>query len=250
MTPSPHVRHQALWAAALFAPLLLAACYQQAPQGNTINTSNQPQGISVVGDGRITVVPDVAVVQLGVEVTASGVEQAYQDSTKAMEALMAALKGAGLAEKDIKTTQYSINPMRRVTAGEETITGYRITNQVSAKIRPIAQAGSTLSKVVAAAGNATKVQSIQLTLDDPIKPQSQLRDLAMADAKAKAEQLAKLGNLKLGAPTLIQEGGGSPSPRPLEFAAPAARAVGGDAPISPGELELRLTLNVTYAAAP
>lgn len=248
--PNLYLRHRALWTAALFAPLLLAACYQQAPQGNTITTSSQPQGISVVGDGRITVVPDVAVVQLGVDVTASGVEQAYQDSNKAMDALMAALKSAGLADKDIKTTQYSINPIRRVTAGEETITGYRVTNQVSAKIRPIAQAGSTLSKVVAAAGNATKVQSIQFTLDEPAKQQSQLRDLAMADAKAKADQLAKLGGLKLGAPTLIQEGGGSPSPRALEFAAPAARAVGGDAPISPGELELRLTLNVTYAAAP
>lgn len=250
MAPFPLLRYRALWVAVLAAPMLLAACYQSAPQGNTINTSSQPQGISVLGEGRLTVVPDVAVVQLGVEVTASGVDQAYQDANRAMDGLMAALKSAGIAEKDIKTTQYSINPVRRVNASEETITGYRVNNQVSAKVRPIAQAGSTLSRVVAAAGNATKVQSIQFTLDEPAKQQSQLRDLAMADAKVKAEQLAKLGSLKLGAPTLIQEGGSSPSPRGLEFAAAPARAVGGDAAISPGELELRLTLNVTYAATP
>lgn len=232
--------------------LLLAACYQQGAQGTTINTSSQLQGISVVGEGRLTLVPDVAAVTLGVEVTASGVDQAYQDSSRAMEALMAALKGAGVADKDIKTTQYNLTPVRRVNAGEEVITGYRVNNQVSAKIRPVAQTGATLSKVVAAAGNATKVQSIQFTIDDPAKQQSQLRDLAMADARARAEQLASLGKLKLGAPTFIQEGGGTPSPRSLELAAsPLAR--GGavaDAPINPGELELRLSLNVTYAANP
>jgi hypothetical protein len=249
MFTKPFVRWLVL-AAALAAPVLLGACYQQLPGPTTSTQGNQPQGISVAGEGKVSVTPDVAILNLGVEVTAPSVDKAYQDANQAMDALMAALKAAGLSEKDYKTTQYNLNPIRRVTNGEEVLTGYRVNNVVSAKVRPVGSVGKLLTQVTATGGNNVRVQNIQFTLDDPGQLQWQLRDMAMSDAKGKAEQLAKLGGLKLGNPTYIQESGATPTPRLLDGTASAGLARGGDAPISPGELEVRLQVAVTYAAQP
>jgi len=239
-------------------PLVLAAtlmftmgCYAQTSGPTTVNTTSQAQGISVAGEGRLTATPDVAVLTLGVEVTAASVDQAYQDANKAMDGVIAALKTAGLAEKDYKTTQFNINIIRRTVNGEDTIQGYRVNNQVSAKVRPVASAGKVLTQVTAAAGNAARVQGIQLTLDDPAKLQTQLRDLAMADARAKADQLAARAGVKAGVPISIQDGGTPVTPRPLDLPTAAlARGAASDAPINPGELEVRQTVAVTYAIVP
>ncbi len=237
----------------LAATLLFAAgCYAQTSGPTTVSTTSQPQGISVAGEGRLTAVPDVAVLTLGVEVTATTVDQAYQDANKAMDGVIAALKAAGLAEKDYKPTQFNINIIRRTVNGEDTIQGYRVNNQVSAKVRPVAAAGKVLSQVTAAAGNAARVQGIQLTLDDPAKLQTQLRDMAMGDARARADQLAAKAGVKVGTPISIQDGGTPVTPRPLDIpvASLARGAAASDAPINPGELEVRQTVAVTYAIVP
>lgn len=234
-------------AAAATALLVLTACTQGAAGVTTVNTVSQPTGISVSGQGKITVVPDVAVLRLGVEARAASVSEATEQATKAMSDIVAALKASGVAEKDMTTVQFNISQERRFDAGRERIVGYIVQNQVSAKIRKVADTGKILQGAVTAGGDLIRVQSVSFTLDDPTKLHDELRKLAMADAKAKAEQLAKLAGAQLGGATYIQEGGSVAIPVPYpnvklglgqEAAAPF---------ITPGETEAQLQVQVVYA---
>ena len=184
----------------LAALLGLAACAPAVPAGDgvTVNTSLQPTGISVAGEGKLTVVPDVALLQLGVEARAQTVKQASQEATQAMEAVVAELKANGIEEKDIRKVYFNIQPIRSFRDEEETITGYRVSNNVTAKIREIDRTGEIIDKVVSAGGDLIRINGITLTLDDPTELQAQLRDLALADAKTKAEQIARLSGAQLG----------------------------------------------------
>lgn len=217
-------------------------------QNGSINAifSQQSTGIWVSGLGTVTATPDVAVLTLGVEVQAATVVMAQGQAAIAMEAVMSELDGFGVAEKDIKTQYYNIYPVRRWDNGKETLIGYRVTNMVTVKIRDIGDTGAIIDAVVNAGGDYIRVNSIGFTVDDPSAYYEEAREKAMADAEAKAEQLASLAGVTLGKPTYISEGGGYiPLPYDL-FKSGLDVAVAPETPISPGETEIRLTVQVVY----
>ena len=223
--------------------------------GNTVlgeieglNISNQQEGIWVSGRGEVTVTPDIATLRLGVEVQAVSVAIAQSQATEAMDKVMAALTDNGVAEKDIQTQYFSIRQVTKWDRDkeEEIVVGYRVTNKVTAKIREIDKAGTVIDAVAAAGGDLTRIDSIDFSVDDPSAYYEEAREEAMADAKAKAEQLAELAEGRLGKATYISEGAQIPPPiyrqDIYEEAVPAATT-----PISPGEMEISLTVQVAYS---
>ena len=223
--------------------------------GNTtvgaINLNAQQEGVWVTGKGEVMAVPDIATLRLGIEAQEATVAEAQSKAEEAMDRVMAALIDNGVAEKDIQTQYFSI---RRVTKWdrvkeEEIVIGYRVTNMVTAKIRDIDKAGVIIDAVAEAGGDLTRIDSIGFSIDDPSAYYEEARQKAMADAKAKAEQLAELAGVKLGKPTFISEGIQIPPPiYPREiYVGEAPIPAPPPTPISPGELAISLTIQVAYA---
>ncbi len=245
------------WLLAISLALVLAIVgLAGCSPGNTVpveieglSISNQQEGIWVSGRGVVTVTPDIATLRLGVEVQAASVAVAQSQAAEAMDEVMDALTDNGVAEKDIQTQYFSI---RQVTKWDrdkerEEVIGYRVTNKVNAKIREIDKAGVIIDAVAAAGGDYTRIDSIDFSVDDPSAYYEEAREEAMADAEAKAEQLAELAGGKLGKATYISESSQIPPPiyrqEIYEEAVPAAI----ETPISPGEMEISLTVQVAYA---
>lgn len=209
--------------------------------------AGQPAGISVSGEGKLTMVPDLATVQLGVEARAQTVEDARQQAADAMDKVIAQLKAGGVAEDDIKTVQFNIAQDRRsVPNGPPVIDGYRVSNIVTAKIHSVSGIGRLIDDISRAGGNLVRVDRVEFGMNDPASFKARLRELAIADAKARAEQLARLSGKSLGDPTYIQESGGAPVPRPAAFQSLAADARAADTSINPGQTEVSLQLQVIY----
>jgi uncharacterized protein YggE len=216
----------------------------------TLNVPNQQSGIWVNGQGKVTVAPDVAILQLGVQAQAASVADAQSQASTAMDKVMSALTGNGVAQKDIKTTYFNITQVTKWDDKTQTqvVIGYQVSNTVTAKIRTLSKAGTVIDAVAAAGGDLTRINGITFTLDDPTAAMKQARDLAMADAKAKAQQLASDGGVTLGKPTYISDN--SYVPTPPMYAVPAAKdaAAGSVAtPISSGEMDITVNVQVTYA---
>lgn len=228
----------------LMISLLLIGCESQETTGAN---GSQQTGVWVSGTGKVTAVPDVAILSLGVEAQEKTVKEAQSEAASAMTAVVAALKTNGVADKDIQTQWYNISPvMKWVEDTNEQITiGYKVTNMATVKIRDISKAGATIDAVAEAGGNLTRINSINFTVDDPTAYYNQAREKAMQDANAKAEQMATLAGITLGKPTYISESGGYiPTPYYLKDYAEGGSA---STPISPGELDITLSVQVAYA---
>ena len=214
-----------------------------------INISNQQEGIWVTGQGKVTAVPDIVALRLGVEAQEASVAGAQTQAKEAMDKVMAALTDNGVDEKDIQTQYFSI---RQVTKWdrvkeEETVIGYRVTNTVTAKIRDIDKTGTIIDAVAEAGGDLTRISSISFSIDDPSAYYEEAREKAMADAKAKAEQLAELADVTLGKPTYISESTYVPPvTRGAVYYEEAVPATAPETPIVPGEMEISLTVQVGY----
>ena len=196
----------------------------------------QEEGIWVTGEGEVMAVPDIATLRLGIEAQEATVAEAQSQATEAMDRVMAALTDNGVAEEDIQTQYFSIRQITRWVDEEQVVVGYRVTNMVTTKIRDIDKAGIIIDAVAEAGGDLTRIDSIGFSVDDPSVFYEQARQEAMADANAKAEQLAELAGVTLGKPTYISEGIQVP---------PTIRMA--EAAISPGEVEISLRLQVVYA---
>ncbi len=214
--------------------------------------SGQPSGIWVSGTGIVTVTPDIAVLSLGVSDQETSVAAAQAKTADAMNKVMTALKQNGVADKDIRTTNYSIQQVTRWdnTKNESIVTGYKVSNMVTVKIRSIDKTGAVIDAVAAAGGDATRINGVSFSVDKPESYYTEARGKAMADARARADQLASLAGVKLGNALYITESTGFYQP-PV----PVMRAeAGGAAPapataISPGETEITLNVQVAYAIA-
>ncbi len=217
-----------------------------------VNLSSQQEGIWVSGQGEVMAVPDLATLRLGIEAQEASVEEAQTQASEAMDRVMNALADSGVDEKDIQTQYFNIQRVTRWNniKEEEEVIGYRVSNIVTAKIRNLDDVGDIIDRVAAAGGDLTRIDNISFTVEDPSVYQQEAREEAMADARAKAEQMANLAGMKLGNPTYISESTYIPSPiYRTDVYAEAAQAAGAPAvetPISPGEMEIRLTVQVAY----
>jgi uncharacterized protein YggE len=216
-----------------------------------VNLNSQQEGIWVSGEGTVTAVPDVAILSLGIQAQETTVEEAQATAAEAMGKVMAALEDEGVAEEDIQTQHYSIYPVTRWDKDDEesVIIGYRVSNTVTAKVREIAETGAVIDAVAAAGGDYTRINSVGFDLDDPAEYYADARELAVVDAKAKAEQLAEVADVNLGKPTYISESSYVPGPiyRQDTVASTEAGAPSVETPISPGEMEITVNIQIAYA---
>lgn len=223
-----------------------------AAEGDTnyMNFSSQNTGIWVNGQGKVTVTPDIAVISMGVEAQSPTVEEAQQQAAQSMDALMQVLEDAGVAERDITTQYFNVNAIYswdEVTRNS-VITGYKVSNTVSVKIRNIQSTGGVIDDVVAAAGKNARINGIYFTVENPEQYYDLAREKAMNDAKDKAEQMASLGGAQLGKPTYITEGS-SYYPPVVRYDKAYAES-DGSAPatqISAGEQEIVINVQVVYS---
>jgi len=229
---------------------------QSSPSEVTVSLNNQIEGIWVSGTGKVTVTPDIATLQLGIEAQEPTVAEAQAKALEAMDKVMAALTENGVAEKDIQTRYFRISQRTRWDDAQqqEVVIGYRVTNQVVAKIRDMEKVSSIIDAVVAAGGDYTRINNLNFSVDDPSGYYDEAREKAMADAKDKAEQIASLAGMELGEPTYISESAVSPvyegmvyglnTPMPVPAPAPAPAPS-----ISPGELEISVNMQIAYSIA-
>jgi hypothetical protein len=153
-----------------------------------------------------------------------------------------------VAKADVETQNYNIQQTTRYdnVTQQNVATGYQVINYVNVKVRDVTKAGVILDAVTAAGGDLTRVNSVQFSLNDPTSANNQARDQAMADAKAIAAQLASDAGVKLGNPISISESEVSPVTKYYN-ADMAVAGASSSTPISAGELQITVAVQVTYA---
>jgi uncharacterized protein YggE len=216
----------------------------------SVSVNNSQQGIWVNGEGKVTVTPDIATVSLGVSSQSPTVAQAQSQAAIAMDKVMTALTSNGVAKNDIKTQYFNIQQMTRYdnNTQQSVVTGYMVSNTVTAKIRVVEKTGSIIDAVAVAGGDFTRINGVGFSVEKPEQYYSQARELAIRDARAKADQLAKLAGVTLGGATSISENTVSnPVPYPAPVMRSQAAGMGSTTSISPGETDITLSVQIAYA---
>ena len=224
----------------------LAGC---GSESSTITSNNQQTGLWVNGEGKITVVPDIAILTTGIEAQELSVSAAMEKASAAMDKVIQALKAQGIEDKDIQTQYFSIYQVKNWMDNKEEVTGYRVTNTVTVKIRAITKAGEVIDAVVAAGGDLTRINGITFTIDEPANYYVQARELAITHATNKAKQMADKAGIKLGKITYITENSGNYGITYRNYIGMADSAIGTPAastPVSVGSLEITATVNIAY----
>ncbi|MGD2147640.1 MAG: SIMPL domain-containing protein [Anaerolineae bacterium] len=232
--------------------MALAACStaQAAPAGTSQAAASpdwqeQQRAVTVVGTGKVSLVPDVARVNIGADAMADTVSAARREVEGRTEAILVALEQMGVEAKDIQTSHYSIHyereptpriPMESVPAGHG---GYRVSSVMRVTVRDVERAGAVLDAAVDAGAN--QVHGVTFTVEDESTWQGQARGKAMADARARADELASLADVRLGQVLSVSEVIGGFATGMVSY----ERSTGGG--IAPAELELSTRVQVTFA---
>lgn len=206
--------------------------------------------ISVMGEGEASVAPDMAVVTLSVLREAGTAREALNANSAAMKEVLDALKAAGIAERDIQTSRLDIQPRysqpSRDKPQEPKIVGYAVSNEVTVRIRKLAEAGAVIDKVVGLGVN--QGGGISFVKEDLKATMTEARKRAVADALDKAGTLAEAAGVKLG-PILSIEENAAP-PRPIAYAAPMRKAAADMAvPLASGENSYQTQVSVVFEIA-
>lgn len=237
----------ALAAAGAFA---VAALTMACEGDTTVNTApTDLSGVTVAGHGEVQAPSDTGFFDVGVQVTAATIEEARNRAAQSADAVIKSLKGNGIDQKDIKTSNFSIQPKYDFTKqnSQPTIIGYIVTNTVEAKVRKLDSFSKVIDAAVAAGGNDARVQSIRFGIEDNEKLLEQAREAAMKDARKKAEQLAKLGGVTLGQPVTISETQVNNLPQPDRARSAGAIDAAFATPIEPGTGGVVVDISVRWA---
>jgi uncharacterized protein YggE len=236
----------------LFPMIGLAGCVTKAAENMaTIVTSNQQEGIWVTGLGKVTIKPDIANISLGVSSQEASVASAMAKTKDAMSKVVAAIKANNVQDKDIQTQQYNISPAYTYNpqTGNQTISGYQVTNIVNVKLRDTSSASTVISAVAEAGGDLTLIDSVTFTVEDPTQYYKEARQKAIEDADHKAQKLAGLYGVTLDKPTFVSEYSSNPpmynfssvgSAFQVPVAAPAIISV------SAGSTDITLYIQASY----
>jgi uncharacterized protein YggE len=234
----------------LFTASLLALA--AAPSGALAQTASvgiqtlSGTRLDVVATGEVTRVPDIVRVGAGVVTTAPTASGALQENARRMETMRQALRRAGIAERDIQTSQLNLHPDYRhdQNGNQPQLIGYRATNEVTVRFRDIANTGKILDALVAQGAN--QINGPMLGIDKPEGALDEARTKALAAARARAELYARATGKRVGRILLISEGGGGMGPMPMYRDSAMAASAVSKTEISPGEQSLSVTLSVSF----
>ncbi|MGQ0679334.1 MAG: SIMPL domain-containing protein [Actinomycetota bacterium] len=234
------VRGRAFLGLVAGASLGLSGCFPAAGGGAEVS----PPTISANGTGRVTGIPDTVVITLGVESEAAQAADALAANNQRARTIIDLLKGSGIDEKDIKTSQFSISP--RYDNEGSLITGYLVSNILTVRTSDATDAGALIDKAAQAAGNDIRVQSVVFEIDDKGSLYEDARKQAVQEARRQAEQLARAAGVELGEVRSIFESVDSPVPFPFPLPRTGPEDLSAEVPFQAGSQELTLRVEVTY----
>jgi len=228
-----------LLAASLMGPAVSAA-QAQSDSDETLRT------VSVNGVGRVKAEPDVADISLGVTKQGKEAAEAANKAAEAMDSMVTALLDMGVDENDIQTTNLSLSPRYDRNKDPAPIVAWEANNMVSVTIRDIDSVGAVVDAATDA--GATNVNGISFRVEDPTEAEAAARSAAVADAKAKADQLAADAGVTITGIVSISESGGQ-QPQPIYMARNEMAmmdSAGASTPVMPGEVELSVNVYIQY----
>lgn len=201
--------------------------------------------LDIVAEGEVSRRPDVVTIGAGVVTQAATAGEAMTENARRMTATIAALRKAGVAERDIQTSSINLNPQYRY--GENVppvITGYQASNQVSVRFRDVARSGTILDALVAQGAN--QINGPSFALDKPEAALDEARAQAIATARARAELYAKAAGMTVRRIVSISEaGGGAPQP-PIMMMSMRGKAESADTPVQAGEQKMTVSVAVSF----
>jgi uncharacterized protein len=201
--------------------------------------------ITVDGQGSASGAPDIAQVNVGVQVVGETVSAATAENNQKITAVIAKLKSLGIADSDIQTTNFSVYPQRgssSISGQEGAITGYQVSNNVQVTVRDLNNIGAILDGAIQAGAN--DINGITYGVSSPAKLQSQARVQAITDAQARADDLARLAGVQRGDVISMNE---TTTYSPVPMGGGGLAAARSDVPVQPGQIESRVVVQITYA---
>jgi uncharacterized protein len=208
-----------------------------------------PATISVTGEGKVEIAPDMATLNLGVTTEADTAAAALKANSDGIAGALSRLKDAGIAERDLQTSGLTLNPRYDYgsSGGEAKITGYVASNMVTVRVRDLAVLGQTLDAVVTDGANT--LGGLSFGLQEPDSTMDEARRRAVADATHKATLYAEAAGVKLGRIMSIADQGNYGGPQPMMMAEARFAKDAGSVPVASGELTVGATVAVTYEIA-
>jgi uncharacterized protein YggE len=228
----------ALGAAALPASAMAQSAVVPAISGTRLDIS---------ATGEVTRVPDLAIISAGVQTLKPTATGAIEENATRMERVRAALKRAGIDDKDIQTSSINLNPEYRYVENQPPqLTGYRATNTVNVKFRDLKRSGAILDALVAE--GAKQLNGPNLTIDKPEAAYDEARVKAIAAGRARAELYARALGKRVVRLLTVSENGGyqMPPPMPVAYARDMAAQAVAKTEIDPGTQQLQVTLSMSF----
>jgi len=223
------------------ASLPTAAVAQQS----TINQTLAGTRLDISATGEVTRVPDIAIISTGVVTRSATAGGAIQQAAARMARVRSALKSAGVDDRDVQTSNLSLNPDYRYDNNQPPkLIGYQASNTVTVRFRDIASSGKIIDALVAEGAN--QINGPTLTIDKPEAALDEARARAVAIGRARADLYARSMGLRVVRIVAVSESGGSypvPPPMPVMM---EARAQAASSKIDPGEQKLQVNLAITF----
>lgn len=214
-------------------------------QGATLVQPLAGTRLDVSATGEVTRVPDLAIISAGVQTLQPTATAAIEENATRMERVRAALKRAGIADKDIQTSSISLNPEYRYVENQPPVlTGYRASNTVNVKFRDLKRSGAILDALVKEGAN--QLNGPSLTIDKPEEAYDEARVKAIAVGQRRAELYARaLGKRVVRILSISESGASIPGPMPMAYARDSAMSVS-KTEISPGTQDIQISVSMSF----
>ena len=202
--------------------------------------------LDISATGEATRVPNLAVISAGVVTRAATASAALQQNSTRMDRVIAALKHAGIEDRDIQTSSINLNPEYRYPDNQSPqLVGYTASNQVTVRFRDIRNSGKILDALVAEGAN--QINGPTMTIERPETALDEARSKAVANGRARADLYARALGMRVVRVISVSETGGSyPVPPPMPYAERAMAASAPSTKIEPGEQKLEVNLSMVF----
>lgn len=222
-----------------------------APQAARLAVATDPANtnapvINVSGQGQVSGTPDTATVMMGVSTNDASAQNAMNRNAQEATALINTLKSKGVADKDIQTSDLSVNPN---FDDKGHITGYIVSNTVTVTMHDLSNAGSIIDAAAAAVGNDVRLENVSLSISNTSPLLATARANAVKDALAQGQQLAGAAGVKLGAIRTIDDTGNESTPQTFYGKAASGALAAVPTPVQPGSQQLSVSVNVQFEIA-
>ncbi|MCM3719915.1 SIMPL domain-containing protein [Fictibacillus phosphorivorans] len=209
-----------------------------------MNEESRPNRLTVTGEGSVSEVPDQAMITIGVITENMNLSTAQSENAAKTSSVIQSLMSSGIAQQDIQTSTYRIEPQYTYENGQQTFRGYRVEHQLQVTIKDIQKTGQIIDQAVA--NGANSVSSIQFSVTNPDAFYNQALTAAIHNAQQKAVAMAQALQVTLQpVPISVQELSQPLPPPPIPFQA-ATLAQGAGTPIQPGENKITATVKIEY----